>query len=145
MPLTVTTTELQNDLDRYLELSATEDIYITDNGRVISMLTNPFKENIELVDSLAGIVADDLSLEEIREERRRRSGEKGVHKYNLYVFYSDSNEPVLMDKTFDTIEEADAYFEYLMKLALTDVDVNKPMLESHYDIVDTVTGERFIR
>ena len=145
MPLTVTTTELQNDLDRYLELSATEDIYITDNGRVISMLTNPFKENIELVDSLAGIVADDLSLEEIREERRRRSGEKGVHKYNLYVFYSDSNEPVLMDNTFDTIEEADAYFEYLMKLALTDVDVNKPMLESHYDIVDTVTGERFIR
>jgi prevent-host-death family protein len=37
----VTATELKNNLSYYLEKSATEDIYITKNNRVISILMSP--------------------------------------------------------------------------------------------------------
>ena len=37
----VTATELKNNLSHYLELSANEDVYITKNNKVISVLMNP--------------------------------------------------------------------------------------------------------
>ena len=37
----VTATELKNNLSYYLEKSATEDVYITKNNKIISVLMNP--------------------------------------------------------------------------------------------------------
>lgn len=39
--MSVTATELKNNLGKYLILSATEDVLITKNGRVVAKLTNP--------------------------------------------------------------------------------------------------------
>ena len=67
--MSITTTELKMNLSKYLLLSATEDIYITKNGKIISKLTNPFQDRVEMVNTLVGIIPDDVTLEEAREER----------------------------------------------------------------------------
>lgn len=67
--MSITATELKMNLSKYLLLSATEDIYITRNGKVISKLTNPFQERVDVAKSLFGILPDDASLEEARAER----------------------------------------------------------------------------
>lgn len=67
--MSITATELKTNLSKYLLLSATEDIYITRNGKVISKLTNPFQERVDVAKSLFGIIPNDLSLEEAKEKR----------------------------------------------------------------------------
>ena len=67
--MSITATELKNNLGKYLLLSATEDIYITRNGKIISKLTNPFQERVDVAKSLFGIIPNDVSLEELKEER----------------------------------------------------------------------------
>ncbi len=67
--MSITATELKMNLGKYLLLSATEDIFITKNGKIISKLTNPFQDRVELVETLIGILPADVSLEEAREER----------------------------------------------------------------------------
>lgn len=42
--MSVTATELKNNLGKYLVLSATEDIFITKNGRIVAKLTNPYQD-----------------------------------------------------------------------------------------------------
>jgi antitoxin (DNA-binding transcriptional repressor) of toxin-antitoxin stability system len=67
--MSITATELKANLSKYLLLSATEDIYITRNGKVISKLTNPFQKRVETAKSLFGIIPDDTTLEQAREDR----------------------------------------------------------------------------
>lgn len=67
--MSITATELKANLSKYLLLSATEDVYITRNGKVISKLTNPFQERVAVAKSLFGILPDDVTEEEAREER----------------------------------------------------------------------------
>ena len=67
--LPITATELKTNLSKYLLLSATEDIYITRNGKIISKLTNPFQDRVQLVESLAGIIPDTITLEEAKKQR----------------------------------------------------------------------------
>ena len=67
--MSITATELKNNLSKYLLLSATEDIYITRNGKVVSKLTNPFQERVDIAKSLFGILPDDMTLEQSKEER----------------------------------------------------------------------------
>ncbi len=67
--MSITATELKSNLGKYLLLSATEDIYITRNGKVVSKLTNPFQERVDVAKSLFGILPDDLTLEQSKEER----------------------------------------------------------------------------
>lgn len=67
--MSITATELKTNLSKYLLLSATEDIYITRNGKVISKLTNPFQERVDVAKSLFGILPRELSLERAKEER----------------------------------------------------------------------------
>ena len=64
-----TVTELKSNLSKYLILSATEDVYITRNGKVISKLTNPFRERVDIAKSLFGILPDNVTEEEARDER----------------------------------------------------------------------------
>ena len=68
----ITADELEENLDKYLQLSAAEDIYITKNGKVISKLTSPFEDRVQIAKSLAGIIPADITLEEAREERLNR-------------------------------------------------------------------------
>lgn len=65
----ITATELKSNLSKYLILSATEDVYITRNGKVISKLTNPFRERVDIAKSLFGILPDNVTEEEARDER----------------------------------------------------------------------------
>ena len=67
--MSITATELKTNLSKYLLLSATEDVYITRNGKVVAKLTNPFEDRVRMVKSLAGIIPDTISLEESQKER----------------------------------------------------------------------------
>ena len=67
--MSITATELKNNLSKYLLLSATEDVYITRNGQVISNLTNPFQARVDIAKSLFGVIPADITLEQAREER----------------------------------------------------------------------------
>ena len=67
--MSITATELKSNLSKYLILSATEDVYITRNGKVISKLTNPFRERVDIAKSLFSILPDDVTEEEAHDER----------------------------------------------------------------------------
>ena len=67
--MSITATELKENLGMYLQLSMTEDILITRNGKIISKLTNPFRDRRDMVESLVGIIPDTMTSEEAREER----------------------------------------------------------------------------
>ena len=67
--MTITATELKANLGKYLTLAATEDIFITQYGKVIAKLTNPFQDRVEIVESLFGILPQTMTLEEARAER----------------------------------------------------------------------------
>ncbi len=68
--MSITATELKTNLGKYLTLSATEDIFITKNGKIVAKLTNPFQDRVDVAKSLFGIISDDMTLEEAQEERR---------------------------------------------------------------------------
>ncbi len=67
--MSITATELKANLSKYLLLSATQDIFITRNGKVISKLTNPFQERVDVAKSLFGVLPADITLEEAKKER----------------------------------------------------------------------------
>lgn len=67
--MSITATELKNNLGKYLLLSATEDIFITKNGKVIAKLTNPYQDRVEVAKALFGILPEDADMEEARAER----------------------------------------------------------------------------
>ncbi len=67
--MTITATELKENLSKYLLLSATEDVFITKNGRVLTKLTNPFQDRVETAKSLFGCIPAELSPEQAKEER----------------------------------------------------------------------------
>lgn len=63
---------LRKNLSYYLKLSATEDVLITKNGKAISKLSNPYKEKINNLRSVGGIIASGYEEIDIREERLSR-------------------------------------------------------------------------
>ena len=67
--MSITATELKLNLGRYLLLAATQDIYITRNGKTIAKLVSPYQDRVDTVDALFGSVPDTMTLEEAREER----------------------------------------------------------------------------
>ena len=69
--MSITVTELKNNLNKYLKLSMSEDIYITQYGKVISKLTNPFQDRVEIAKSLFGILPDNVTVESELEERMK--------------------------------------------------------------------------
>lgn len=70
--MSVSTSELRDNLNKYLVLSATEDIYITKHGKVIAKLTNPNQDRVQVAQSLFGILPSNANLNEAREERFNR-------------------------------------------------------------------------
>lgn len=67
--MSITATELKENLSKYLNLAATEDVYITRNGRVVARLTSPYGDLVEAARSLAGVIPADITLDEARAER----------------------------------------------------------------------------
>ncbi len=67
--MSITATELKVNLSKYLALAATEDIFITRNGKTIAKLTSPFTNKLDAVEELFGSVPATMTLEEAAEER----------------------------------------------------------------------------
>ena len=67
--MSITATELKANLGKYLLLAATEDVYITQYGKIVAKLTKPFEERVELAESLFGVLLKTMTLEEARVER----------------------------------------------------------------------------
>ena len=67
--MSITATEFKTNFGKYLLMAATEDIYITKNGRTVAKLTAPYQNKIDTVNSLFGSVPDTMTLEEAKKER----------------------------------------------------------------------------
>lgn len=70
----VTATEFKTNLGKYLEMAASQDIFITKNGKSIARLTTPVVNKLAVLDALVGTVPQDETMDEnmIREERLSR-------------------------------------------------------------------------
>lgn len=67
--MSITATELKENLSKYLLLAESEDVYITKNGKVVAKLTNPFQNRVDIAKSLFGAVPDEMTLEDSNVER----------------------------------------------------------------------------
>ena len=67
--MSITATELKDNLGKYLLLAAHEDILITRNGKVVAKLCNPYQDKVNIARSLAGIIPADITVEDARAER----------------------------------------------------------------------------
>ena len=67
--MSITTAELQRDLDKYLDRAESERVYITRDGRTVAVLSSPHADRIETAQSLFGALPADMTLEEARSER----------------------------------------------------------------------------
>ena len=70
----ITATEFLTNLGKYLEIAASQDIFITKNGKNIARLTSPAVNKLALLDDLVGIIPESQTMDEdtIREERLAR-------------------------------------------------------------------------
>ena len=60
----VTATEFKTNLGKYLEMAASQDIFITKNGKSIARLTSPAVNKLALLDDLAGIAPQAKAMDE---------------------------------------------------------------------------------
>ena len=67
--MSITATELKSNLGKYLMLAATEDIFITKNGKVVAKLSNPHQDRVDMAKSLFGILPAVIILEGAKTER----------------------------------------------------------------------------
>ena len=67
--MSITATELKQNLGRYLLMAATEDVFITKNGKVVAKLSNPNPDRVNMAKSLFGVLPQDITLEEAKNER----------------------------------------------------------------------------
>lgn len=69
--MVITATEFKTNLGKYLELVATQDVYITKNGKSIARLTSPATNKLSVLDELVGVAAIVPPLDDdmIRKER----------------------------------------------------------------------------
>ena len=70
----ITAAELKANLEKYLEMAMSQDIFITKNGKSIARLTSPAVNKLALLDDLVGIAPKDQAMDEntLREERLSR-------------------------------------------------------------------------
>ena len=70
----VTAMEFKTHLGKYLEMAASQDIFITKNGKSIARFTSPAVNKLALLDDLVGIAPKDQAMDEntLREERLSR-------------------------------------------------------------------------
>ena len=67
--MSITATELKANLSKYLSLASTEDVFITQYGKVVAKLTNPFQDRVDIAKSLFGVLPQTMTLEESRNDK----------------------------------------------------------------------------
>ena len=67
--MSITATELKANLGKYLALAATEDVFITQYGKIVAKLSNPFQDRVEIAESLFGVLPQTTTWEEAKEEK----------------------------------------------------------------------------
>ncbi len=67
--MSITATELKMNLGKYLLLAATEDVFITKNGKTVAKLSNPNQDKVNTAKALFGVLPQDITLEEAKRER----------------------------------------------------------------------------
>ena len=65
--MSITATELKSNLGKYLDQAATEDIYISKNGKIIAKIT--YKNKLDIVKELYGSIPNTVTLEDAQKER----------------------------------------------------------------------------
>lgn len=65
--MTITATELKANLSKFLFLATTEDVFFTQYGMVVTKLTNPLLERVDIAELLFGILPQTTTFEEARE------------------------------------------------------------------------------
>ena len=65
----ITTAEFQNDLNKYISMVASEDIFLTQEGKTVAVVVKPEKS---AVDSLRGLLKGAPDNLDIKEERLSR-------------------------------------------------------------------------
>lgn len=61
--MSITATELKLNLGKYLLMAATEDVYITLNGKTAAKLTAPCQDKLDTVNELFGSVPSEMTME----------------------------------------------------------------------------------
>ena len=68
--MSITATELKQNLSKYLLMAEREDVFITRNGKVVAKLTNPYQDRVDMAKSLFGIIpGDNMTIEQAHRER----------------------------------------------------------------------------
>ena len=70
--MSITATELKQNLSKYLLMAEQEDIFITRNGKVVAKLTNPYQDRVDMAKSLFGILPKNMTIDEAHRERLER-------------------------------------------------------------------------
>ena len=70
--MSITATELKQNLSKYLLMAEREDIYITRNGKVVAKLSNPYQDRVDMAKSLFGILPGEMTIEQAHSERLGR-------------------------------------------------------------------------
>ena len=68
----VTATEFKSNLGKYLDMVATQDVYITKNGKNIARLTSPSSNKLAVLDEVGIASRVDADEDTIRKERLAR-------------------------------------------------------------------------
>ena len=70
--VSITATELKQNLSKYLLMAEQEDVFITRNGKVVAKLTNPYQDRVDMAKSLFGILPKNMTIDEAHRERLER-------------------------------------------------------------------------
>lgn len=70
--MTITATELKENLHKYMHLSNKEDIYVTSNGKIVTKLSNPFQDRATKMKSMFGSISKELTLDDAKNERLKK-------------------------------------------------------------------------
>lgn len=68
----ITATEFKTNIGKYLILVNEEEIIITKNGKGIAKLSPLKEDKVKMVESLFGIIPNNMTLEQAREERLKK-------------------------------------------------------------------------
>lgn len=74
--MSITATEFKTNFGQYLELGGKQEIAITKNGKIIARLVPPSVDKRAILDSLVGILPNDLNPDEARYEYLKEKYER---------------------------------------------------------------------
>lgn len=70
--MSITATELKQNLSKYLLMAEQEDVFITRNGKVVAKLTNPYQDRVDMAKTLFGILPKNMTIDKAHRERIER-------------------------------------------------------------------------